>query len=314
MSVTYERDIVARFREYRVAIFKSQDDLFDRPNDDMGVRPPVFRKDTADYNVLVHPEATPTERKALLAQLPVKRRHRWFRSMKSSQALVQSVFGNLIVHQKLHLLSDLTDDSGQPLFSGPSGEINDCRVESAVGLDLLGEKVPTEIDVYFPGSYRIAVECKFAEAKVGDCSIPRAGKCSGSYKLRADSGERCYLTEQGIKYWEYVPEVFDWDSASDISPCPLKQPYQLVRNILAACVRGGQVAAGSGHAVLLYDERNPAFKPAGDGFKAWEVCQTHLRVPGLLRRCTWQKLSGVLQRDPDLHWLTDALWEKYGIH
>jgi hypothetical protein len=100
--------------------------------------------------------------------------------------------------------------------------------------------------------------------------------------------ERCPLTAKGILYWKYVPQLFMWHASDDHRPCcPLNQNYQLVRNILAACVRtDGTAAPDKGHAVLLYDERNPAFGPGGDGLSAFDDTRQGLRNPGLLRKCS----------------------------
>ena len=47
--------------------------------------------------------------------------------------------------------------------------------------------------------------------------------------------------------------------------CPLQGTYQLARNVLAACVQpDGTVDANSGHALVIYDDRNPAAH-ASDG-------------------------------------------------
>ena len=40
----------------------------------------------------------------------------------------------------------------------------------------------------------------------------------------------------GIKYWQFIPLLFEWSSDRDYDPCPLRDNYQLVRNILAACI------------------------------------------------------------------------------
>ena len=46
--------------------------------------------------------------------------------------------------------------------------------------------------------------------------------------------------------------------------------YQLVRNVLAATVRKDRVETASGHALIIYDERNPAFWPGGDARSAYQ--------------------------------------------
>ena len=40
----------------------------------------------------------------LLSLVPEGERHKWFRSMNSSQALAQSVLGNLAIYDSLHYL------------------------------------------------------------------------------------------------------------------------------------------------------------------------------------------------------------------
>ena len=96
-------------------------------------------------------------------------------------------------------------------------------------------------------------------------------------------------------------------------PCPLRSTYQLVRNILAACVRPNGDLDPAGYAVLLYDARNPEFAQGGKGYLAWQAVKSALRNPVLLRRCTWQELVACLRRDDQLHWLTEALRSKYGL-
>ena len=87
-----------------------------------------------------------------------------------------------------------------------------------------------------------------------------------------------------------------------------------MRNILAACVRpDGQVNPDKGHTVLIYDERNPAFREGGDGYKAFIDTKKALHNTALLRRCSWQKIVHYLRSKNDLTWLTSQLSLKYGI-
>ena len=69
----------------------------------------------------------------------------------------------------------------------------------------------------------------------------------------------------------------------------------------------------AGHAVLLYDGRNPDFAEGGQGHEAWQAVQSALKNPVLLRRCTWQELAACLRQDAELDWLTGALRDKYGL-
>jgi hypothetical protein len=85
-----------------------------------------------------------------------------------------------------------------------------------------------------------------------------SGYCSGDYAIQQGRSERCALTQAGVLYWRCVPELFTWRDDIDLMPCPLSLNYQLVRNVLA--VYTGEDAPEpheSGHAVLIYDARNP---------------------------------------------------------
>ena len=88
--------------------------------------------------------------------------------MASSQALSQSVFGNLKVYGKLSCLRDIQDDSSDFLFDDADLSVQNLKMEYTV--DYLGELPPrqTSIDVFFGGGYRIAFEGKlpFKQFKV----------------------------------------------------------------------------------------------------------------------------------------------------
>lgn len=98
-----------------------------------------------------------------------------------------------------------------------------------------------------------------------------------------------------------------------MKPCPLDGTHELARNALAACVRAdGMVDADSGHALVIYDDRNPEFLPGGKAARQWEAARTLAGRP-LLRRCSWQRLVAHLADDPELAWLVRGLTAKYGI-
>ena len=99
-----------------------------------------------------------------------------------------------------------------------------------------------------------------------------------------------------------------------MKPCPLAGPYQLVRNVLAACVGpDGSLAVESGYALVIYDKRNPAFAQGGVADRQWSEAEGALRRPDCLRRCSWQSLAAHLAKDRSLEWLVSALDDKYGI-
>jgi hypothetical protein len=242
--------------------------------------------------------------------------------MSSSQALAQSVFGNLIAYNKLGLLRELKNADGEPVFL-PDPDAARCVLEYEV--KYLGEPRSTNVDAFFNGGPRVAIECKLSEQDIGTCSRPRLGPkddnyerdyCDGSYARQRNRNHRCSLSSIGVKYWDYIPELFDWPGDEDHAQCPLRNTYQLVRNILAACVReDGSLRAESAHAVLLYDARNPAFQKGGAGRDAYDAVKEGLKAEhmGLLRECTWQEVTAVARGDADMSWLADALGEKYAF-
>lgn len=278
--------------------------------------PVVFHPTFVDFNVISHPESSLDMQQRLLDFIPPHEQHKWFRSMNSSQALAQSVFGNLAIHGCLEVFSDLLDDDGIPLFSSAQLSPDLFCMERKVGH--LGEPQPTSLDVYFGGKYQVAIECKFTEAEVGSCSHVQLNTghptwCDGNYTLKGRP-HRCPLTTTGVKYWQFVPQLFEWKNAEDLSPCPLYSNYQLVRNVLAVGVQGdGSVSLQSGHAVLIYDERNPAFQESGKGYKAFMETKEALKNPQMLRKASWQSITGLLRRNEVLPWLTDELEKKYGL-
>ncbi len=318
-TVDYKKELDRRYWNYQKNFFPSVEEYFEyfeQPN------PPVFRMDKASHNVLVRPGSTSEETTRLLELLPRNERHKWFRSMNSSQALAQSVLGNLAVFNELHRLNEVTDDdSEEPLFGDAELSSDNFAMERKVMY--LGEPRPTSLDGFISGNYQIAIECKFTESEVGSCSRPRltpsksnynAEFCNGTFTKQRGRKDRCSLTEIGVLYWKYVPELFKWGIATDLNPCPLYRNYQLVRNVLAACVRSdGTVLAANGHAVLIYDERNPAFQNDGHGFVAFEDTRDALKDSSVLRKCSWQRIIKHLRSKMILPWLTDQLELKYGM-
>ncbi len=314
--------LVTQLWNYRLENFAGRDHLFD---DHREPSPPVFAPDHADWNILLRPGADDEETKSVLGALPASKRHPWFRSMKSTQALAQSVFGNLRANNKLGLLSSLLGDDGQPLFFRPSGCEPHTEMEHEVGYLKEKGQGGTNVGVLLnQGSYRIAVECKLAEADFGRCSKPlrkpedtdyEHDYCNADYAPQQNRRFRCSLAGLGVAYWEYIPELFDgWSAGTDHCPCPLNRAYQLTRDLLAACVRPGlSVDPAGGHVVLIYDDRNPSFRQCGEAGKIYDTVKTSLRNPALLQKTTWQQVVACLRPDPEMAWLAEALAGKYGI-
>jgi len=279
-------------------------------------RPPVFQERYAHKNLLRHPRVGLLQRNHFRAIIPKSSRHRWFRSMSSSQALTQTVFGNLICLNEIDVLEKVLDDGGLPILGSWRGRSRDVQLEYSV--HWLGEPRPTSLDVYFPGKYSVAVECKLTEQDIGRCSRPdldynHQEYCDGTYTFQRGRESRCPLTERGVKYWEHVPHLFSWqDEYHDA--CPLHKNYQLVRNVLAAAVRpSGEIHQTGGHALLLYDDRNPSFVPGGDALAAFDSTRAGLIDKDQIRKCSWQSLLAQLQSRTKLAWLIEGLGEKYGF-
>lgn len=282
-------------------------------------RPPVLTRDFSDMNVLVPPGA-PREH-AIRAAIVPGQRHQYFGSLRSSQALVQSVFGAIAASSRLDLFEAITAECGRPAFFT---DHRGWRLGLEHQVDTLGEPRPTSIDVLLSSpNRRVAVECKFTEGEFGACSRPRlrpgeasypAQYCDGNYRIQAKRAVRCALTSIGVRYWDYLPRVFDWAADRDHAPCPFGAVYQLARNALAAVVTpAGSLDPGSGHMLVVYDVRNPAFQAGGTADRQWEAVVAACLFPGLLRRLSWQRLLGYIAEAKDLAWLVDSLEEKYGL-
>ena len=166
---------------------------------------------------------------------------------------------------------------------------------------------------------RVAIECKFTERAFGTCSRPRlhpsgTGYCDGSYRIQRGRSKRCALAEIGIRYWEHLPQLFDWPADRNYVPCPFGDVYQLARNVLAAALTpDGNLDPATGHAVVVYDARNPEFRGNGKAGKQWTLATAACRVPGLMRRVSWQRLMLAVARAPELAYLVDGVGRKYGL-
>jgi hypothetical protein len=314
-AVDYKEELKKRYWTYQRKFFPEIEEYFDRRFE--VPRRFVFRTDRQCHNVLVRPGATREECARVFRLLPEGRRHKWFRSMNSSQALALSVLGNLAAYDQLNCLIDLNDDSEEPLLGEAHVSPDNFVMEHEV--TYLGEPRCTSLDGFVSGTHQVAIECKFTESEVGSCSRPGLDEnetefCDGIFTRQRGRRERCALTEIGVLYWRYVPRLFKWEDSTDLRPCPLCMNYQLVRNVLAACVRpDGKVSPKDGHVILVYDERNPAFQKGGDGLIAFLETREALRVPSALRRCSWQRIINHLRNRMVLPWLTDQLDSKYGL-
>ena len=281
-------------------------------------RPPVLRPEYASSALLVPP--VPARASGIVATVPEQERHRWFRSFSSSQSLTQSVFGAVRAFGRLDLFDGVTAECGLPAFFEDTRGASLALEHKVRNLD---EPRQTSVDVFLEsGSRRVAVECKFTEREFGTCSRPRLGPkdsnydeqhCDGSYRVQRRRRERCALTEIGIRYWTYLPELFDWAANRDLQPCPFSEVYQLARNALAATVTANGLDLSSGHVLVVYDVRNPEYTSGGTAQRQYEAVTRACRVPGLFRRLSWQRLAGAFTGAPELAYLVSGLEGKYGI-
>jgi hypothetical protein len=76
---------------------------------------------------------------------------------------------------------------------------------------------------------------------------------------------------------------------------------------------GGPLDPQRGHALIIYDARNPSMLSGGEGDSQWREASDALRVPGLLRRLSWQAFISQWPKDPVLGWLKQELFAKYGL-
>jgi hypothetical protein len=315
----YKKGLVKRYWGYQQRFFPQLEAYFDQPLVSDDGRPPVFRATEAWRNVIVNPHADQPEIDKLLALVPD--RHKWFRSMNSSQALALSVLGNLSNAGNLNCLVDVEDDEGEPLLGKVLLANGSFAMEHRI--KHLGEPRSTSLDGYIGGNYRVAFECKYTETDVGSCSRPRltptdakyeSEHCDGTYTRQRMRRERCALSEIGVLYWQYVPQLFNWQGDRELNPCPLSKNYQLVRNILAVGVaEDGKVSFDNGHVVLLYDERNPANLAGGNCLAAYRATRAALKEPTMLRKCSWQRIVRQIRENRVLPWLTEHLSLKYGL-
>lgn len=319
-SARYREELRNHYWAYQVQCFPDFAECFDPRYIPPG-SPPVFRSEHARKNVIVNPAATEEEAGRLLKLVPPHARHMWFRSMNSSQALAQSVLGNLEIRDQLHCLAALRSDDGEPLLGRADASSSTFSMEH--GVNHLGEPRRTSVDAFIGGEYGVAIECKFTESEFGTCSRPRltpqdsnyaVDYCIGAYTQQQGRTERCALSEIGVKYWHYIPQLFHWQNDTDLAPCPLHRHYQLVRNVLAACVRpDGGIAPQGGHVLVIYDERNPAFCEGGRAWAEYAETRGALKDPALLRKCSWQHIAHHLRDNAILPWLTEAIAIKYGF-
>ena len=121
------------------------------------------------------------------------------------------------------------------------------------------------------------------------------------------------MTEIGVRYWTFLPELFDWNADQDLVPCPFSRVYQLARNALAATVTDARFDPDAGNALVVYDARNPEFAPGGAARNQYDAIVSACWILGLVRRVSWQRITSALTAAPEPIYLVDGLNDKYSI-
>ena len=104
----------------------------------------VFFREFEVGNLLIDPKLNEDDRTYLINMIPALDRHGLFGSLRSSQALTQTVFGSLAAMGRLDLLANLETEEGErPFQPGPLGQA-DLQLE--VKVSHLNEPRPTSKD------------------------------------------------------------------------------------------------------------------------------------------------------------------------
>ena len=175
----------------------------------------------------------------------------------SSQALLIDVFGSIKASDdKDTIMNAISEYLDLPCL----GEWF-IEMEWSDPLNLLNEKRRTQVDCIAKNDLSVIFfEGKFTERDGGSCSRPllkpnpylygkRQAHCNGNYDFQHDPVKhplfdyytvpvidaKCALTREGIRYWDYIPELFCFNNDNVYRPCPFKGPsYQFMRNLVLA--------------------------------------------------------------------------------
>jgi hypothetical protein len=166
--------------------------------------------------------------------------HTYAHRPHSSQALAFSVFGTLSESQaRDQVLNRIATRAGLA-DSGPWSIL----LEWQDATNQLKEPRPTQVDaVAISATSMLLFECKFTEPG-GQCSQVKQDRhkrtaCNTRYERQTNVqngiSARCALSGKGIRYWDFIPEVFGIDAGADHTPCPFAfDNYQWMRNSLLA--------------------------------------------------------------------------------
>lgn len=168
--------------------------------------------------------------------------HKYANLPNSSQVLAIDVFGTIKMSKfKDEIVNEICKNAN--INTGSDWNI---EFEYEPQKNILNEPKSSQIDVrIYSDKTELILECKFTERKGGTCSQTRRIKkganiniiqCNGNYGLQTnpvnDITSKCSLTGKGIKYWDYIPNIYGIDVSQDYQPCPFNNGNnQWMRNL-----------------------------------------------------------------------------------
>lgn len=183
--------------------------------------------------------------------------HKYASSPRSSQALAVDVFGTIAVHPIRHeVMNRLAARVGLPAaldwklefeWSDPDNKLSETRHQTQVDVVATSDAA----------NALLLLECKFHETG-GDCTQYREKRCDGRHPGPAQAGSeavhRCVLTGKGIRYWLFVPEVFEPNDIFAGDVCPFSgENYQWMRNLALRAALENEAAKKAGLIVVYAD-------------------------------------------------------------
>lgn len=224
------------------------------------------------------------------------------RNLHSSQVFGLTLFGALILNNrhflKQALVSTVLSKPGEEIQEydfeyEPPNFFNEPRRTSVDFMVKVGRNGEVAQTIYF--------EVKFLESTFGPCSRKSHHICSGfpQFPLR-EIPSQCLLMKDGIRYWEFLPEIMAFDSSQ--LGCPIGgYYYQLVRNVIHLIKERGRAF------VILSDNRT---KYLDDQIKQF-INHAAPKYQTLIRTIDVQQLVPyIYQADISA---AELLAEKYGI-
>jgi hypothetical protein len=148
---TYITGLQRNFSKYRDSRFAGLEDLFEIHKGGAV----VFKPEHVENNLLI-PPCSANERERIIGKIPPSKRHKHFKSMQSSQALAQSVFGTIEVLRRLPLLSAVKSEHGLPAF-GPM--VSQAKLYFEKEMQTLGKRpqAATSVDVWFEFQFLVVI-------------------------------------------------------------------------------------------------------------------------------------------------------------